>query len=298
MGILDEAIREHLELKRQQGAAESELKQLEDEAFGPPARPGPEEPYDSLAEAPTEFMAAPGVEEKAPEVEHSPATDGEPRSRREPSGIADLQEPPVPPEQKAEPPAEEQAAIEHEIVPEASQPPPAPTTEERHAIAEQPTELFDVEEEIASSESTAPSDEELVEEELAEPRLAPIDPVGSLEEAEPGEEGGVSGFEDEDEDAFFDEQRLSEELDQALEAPIPKSAEAPAATEPVIEEEDEEEIVEALAVEDEDEGEPRGFLDRDSEDDVLEDTPDFLEDSEDDELWFEQKPPKDFDFDD
>ena len=33
--------------------------------------------------------------------------------------------------------------------------------------------------------------------------------------------------------------------------------------------------------------------------DVLEDTPEFLEDTpEDDELWFEQKPPKDFDFDD
>ena len=34
MGILDEAIREHLELKRQHGAGDSELKQLEDEAFG------------------------------------------------------------------------------------------------------------------------------------------------------------------------------------------------------------------------------------------------------------------------
>ena len=33
--------------------------------------------------------------------------------------------------------------------------------------------------------------------------------------------------------------------------------------------------------------------------DVLEDTPEFLEESpEDDELWFEQRPPKDFDFDD
>ena len=40
MGILDDAIREHLELKRQRGATESELKQLEDEAFGPPSRPG------------------------------------------------------------------------------------------------------------------------------------------------------------------------------------------------------------------------------------------------------------------
>ena len=40
MGILDDAIRQHLDLKRQHGAAESELKHLEDEAFGPPSRPG------------------------------------------------------------------------------------------------------------------------------------------------------------------------------------------------------------------------------------------------------------------
>ena len=48
MGILDEAIREHLELKRQRGATDSELQRLEDEAFGPPSRPGepdfPEQP--------------------------------------------------------------------------------------------------------------------------------------------------------------------------------------------------------------------------------------------------------------
>ena len=38
---------------------------------------------------------------------------------------------------------------------------------------------------------------------------------------------------------------------------------------------------------------------RDRDDDVLEETPDFLEEApEDDQLWFEQKPPKDFDFDD
>ena len=40
MGILDDAIREHLELKRQLGAREAEVKRLEDEAFGPSARPG------------------------------------------------------------------------------------------------------------------------------------------------------------------------------------------------------------------------------------------------------------------
>ena len=59
MGILDEAIREHLELKRQHGAGDSELKQLEDEAFGPAERPGDERgAADPLAEAPTEFMAS------------------------------------------------------------------------------------------------------------------------------------------------------------------------------------------------------------------------------------------------
>ena len=40
MGILDDAIREHLNLKRRQGAEEDELQRLEDEAFGPPSRPG------------------------------------------------------------------------------------------------------------------------------------------------------------------------------------------------------------------------------------------------------------------
>src|SRR6185295_8730259 len=148
MGILDEAIREHLELKRQHGAGDSELKQLEDDAFGQAERPG-EEGADPLAEAPTQFMTQP----------EAPA---EGDARREPT-IADLQEPPPPPEPSAQPPgevaaeepapaeaavpAEEQAAMEHEIV--ADPPEPArsgavesagPSTEERHAIAEQPTE--------------------------------------------------------------------------------------------------------------------------------------------------------------
>ena len=40
MGILDDAIRQHLELKRQHGAASTELDQLEQEVFGPATRPG------------------------------------------------------------------------------------------------------------------------------------------------------------------------------------------------------------------------------------------------------------------
>ncbi len=300
MGILDEAIREHLELKRQHGADGSELKQLEDEAFGQAERPGDgEQAHDPLAEAPTEFMTQPEVAE-------------EPATRREPT-ITDLQEGPEPVEETAPaagetaneaPVEEEQPAMEHEIVADASEPaepeaddepapeqepePDGPSTEERHAISEQPTELFDVEEELAASGPPSPTDEELVEEEIAEPRLAPTDPLAGLDEAEEAEvsiEGPApdddAEYDDED-DAFWNEQRLSDELDQALDAPL-REPEPDVADEP----------------EPDEEPEPPAAKGPRSEDDVLEETPDFLEEKpEDDQLWFEQKPPKDFDFDD
>jgi hypothetical protein len=47
MGILDDAIREHLELKRAHGASEEELRQQEVEALGAPPEPEP----DALEEA-------------------------------------------------------------------------------------------------------------------------------------------------------------------------------------------------------------------------------------------------------
>jgi hypothetical protein len=44
MGLLDDAIREHLDLKRRHGAESSELERLEHEALGPALRgPGPDE---------------------------------------------------------------------------------------------------------------------------------------------------------------------------------------------------------------------------------------------------------------
>lgn len=303
MGILDEAIREHLELKRAHGAGDSELKQLEDEAFGQAERPGDEEAHDPAAEAPTEFMTQPEVAE-------------EPAARREPT-IADLQEPPpLPPAEEpapvAEAPAEEeQPAMEHEIVADLPEPeveaepeiePSGPSTEERHAIAEQPTEIFDVEEELAGPPS--PTDEELVEEEITEPRLAPADPLAGLDEAEEAEVSvqGPAPDDDEDlddeDDAFWNEQRLSDELDQALEAP--RDSESSLADEPEPEVIDAEVVEESEVDEEEPEPteEPEPAAPR-ADEDVLEETPDFLEETpEDDQLWFEQKPPKDFDFDD
>jgi hypothetical protein len=254
MGILDEAIREHLELKRQHGAADDELQQLKDEAFGPAERPGAEPESDAQAEAPTEFMAVPGVGEKS--------------QRQEPS-VADLQE---------APPAPEPAEQEEEEEPAAE--------EDRQAIAEQPTEHFDVEEELAGSPASSPTDEELVEEEMDEPRLAPVDPLADVEAVEEVEVTAAPGteLEDDEDDEFWSDQRLSEELDQALDAPLP--------------EEDEPSKEEPAAVEEEQDA-PAPSHAPSADHDVLEDTPDFLEDApEDDELWFEQKPPKDFDFDD
>lgn len=262
MGIFDEAIREHLELKRQQGADDSELQELEDEAFGPPARPGdeagPASIPDAEAEVPTEFMPAPA----------EAATPGE-----APQPAAILDQPPPPAE-------EEHPAAEHETVLEAPPPAPgeqlgseAPEDDQSAAIVDQPTERYDVEAEVASALSS-PSAEELDEEEVAEPRLPPPEPLdtGADIEEQPPEHSP-------DDDDFFDEQSLSDELDQALDTVEPPGAA------PATEEQSDEDAAATEPVE--------------GEEDVLEETPEFLQDTpEHDRLWFEQKPPKDFDFDD
>jgi hypothetical protein len=333
MGILDEAIREHLELKRQHGADDSELKLLEDDAFGPPQRPGAgPDAADAVSEAATEFMAQPDLgDDQGGQPEQQP----EPSStRREP--IAEIQEAPervdqedeedelggeavdgpdaehddeLLEEDRDEPAEEEQPAGEHQAI---SMPPASHTTEERHAIADQPTEMFDVEEELAASEAVEPSDEELLAEEIVEPRLGPAEPIAGLDgddevnqAEEPESPVEAHGEPEEGEDDFFDEQRLSDELDQALEAPLEPDSEEFA---PDSEEFEHSEDIEADSEEFEHEGDEEPEADseeieqpvaRDRDEDVLEDTPDFLEEApEDDQLWFEQKPPKDFDFDD
>jgi hypothetical protein len=347
MSILDDAIREHLELKRAHGADEAELKKLEDEAFGPAERPDQAaEQVDPFAEAPTEFLTAPDAEAGAPAEEQS--------GRR--INVADLQEPPPPkqvePEENAEdaasegPDEEQHPAMEHRTVAQPAaedkpaapsdqlQPDPeAPGAEERHEIADQPTELFDVEGQFEdTAESASPSDEQLIDAERSEPRLGPVDdPLAEIEES--GGEVEVSGpsrEEPEDEfDEFFSEQRLSDELNQALEAPLPDEPGAPNTEEsssPFLdpdaelrrlpeEESDEHELPEEDSrehelpedsAEHEVPDEPRDEEDDGDEykaepghADALEDTPEFLEDQpEDDDAWFEQRPPKDFDFGD
>jgi hypothetical protein len=363
MSILDDAIREHLELKRAHGADDAELQRLEDEAFGPAERPdqlaGQVDPF---AEAPTEFLSAP---------ETPAATPGDPPTggRRMPN-VADLQEPPparpVEPEENAEdaategPSEEEHPAMEHQTIAEPapedqsephgdplrSEDGPAPqddaprpdpqapgadaSASERPVVADQPTELFDVEGQFGDpAESASPSDEQLLDAERAEPRLTPVDPLAELEDS--GAELEVSGPAQDDEhtdefDEFFSEQRLSDELNQALEAPLPDEPGAPATDEaasPFLDPDTElgeqdsaehelpEDSAELELPEDSREQDlpapPRDEADVTEEHkvpeeghvDALEETPEFLEESpEDDDAWFEQRPPKDFDFGD
>jgi hypothetical protein len=307
MSILDDAIREHLELKRAHGADDAELKKLEDEAFGPAQRPDEPDPF---AEAPTEFLVAPEV--------GAGEQDDEAGGRRVPN-IADLQEAPEPaPATEVDdgPAEEEHPAMEHEAIADSGH-----STEERHAIAEQPTEMFDVEGQFedAAAESDAPSDEQLMDAEMAEPRLAPVDPLAGIEASAAGEAAAEEEPADEF-DEFFSEQRLSDELNQALEAPLPDEPGALAAEESTaIYDVEDAELADAegepAAEDPSDEhdlatSEEQDEIEEDEEpaapgppasahEDVLEDTPEFLEDApEDDNLWFEQKPPKDFDFDD
>ncbi len=358
MSILDDAIREHLELKRAHGADEGELKKLEDEAFGPPQRPDEIDPFN---EAPTEFLLSPsdtaadGPEvgdeatrggrrpnitdlQEAPPAEpvtgeaDAASDEGEALATREsdvapapdapPPSPADVPLPPPPADEQpaaAAPAEEEQPVGEHEIVADAEV---GPDTDERHVIADQPTQMFDVQAQMdaevpeAPAEQESPSDDELVDAAQGEPQAAPpapdegTGPPTELYEQQPldtrGPDAEVAGHPPTEEESaefdFFNEQRLSDELDQALEAPLTAEHELP----PLTDEHDiPAPIAEPSAIvpenEDDDDEEPlRPDYDPDTgHEDVLEDTPDFLEDApEDDKLWFEQKPPKDFDFDD
>jgi hypothetical protein len=121
MGLLDDAIREHLELKRRHGANPSEIADLEREAFGPGRRaPEPlEVPDETPAVAPEPEVPAADAEPEVlePPVADMPVADAPaPVLPREP-------EPPPPPAAappEPRPPEEIVADVEDEdVVPEA-----------------------------------------------------------------------------------------------------------------------------------------------------------------------------------
>src|SRR5829696_5974330 len=124
MGLLDDAIREHLDLKRKHGAPEEELQRQEEEALGPARRDvsegadadsgngamaqeeGAAEAVQEVAvqdpappEAPTEFLASdpePGAEVHAesPPERAAPLDSEAPEEAEQPSSAAGLAEEP------------------------------------------------------------------------------------------------------------------------------------------------------------------------------------------------------------
>jgi hypothetical protein len=114
MGLLDDAIREHLELKRRRGAEAGEIARLEDEALGDPrsgefAKPDAEQPAEE--QLPPE-PPAPAADEPEPGPEDAPWLDDD---RIEPPAgqpTAAFTPPDVEPEPEVVRPDDEPAAEE------------------------------------------------------------------------------------------------------------------------------------------------------------------------------------------
>ena len=247
MGILDEAIRQHLELKRRQGAADDELKRLEDEAFGPPTRPGEPDFPEQQPEG--------GVEEDGGETDvdtETPAPEPAEASVA-PSGLEESRETP------AAEPIEDGGGVD-QAMPDAARE-EAPESVLDH-VGEESFELGEIDLDL---------DQELDRvREIDEPEDAGLqapDRAGSEEPPlpSPGEPPveSLDTVEHHVEEAF-DQPAPAEE---AVEEPAPEGA--PEEPPPAEGEGDE------------------------GTEDVLEETPEFLQDApEDDELWFEQGKPE------
>jgi hypothetical protein len=181
MGLLDDAIREHLELKRRRGADETEVARQEQEAFGP-ARRG------DVAPAATATVEA----EPEHEAHHEPALD-------EPAEFA-AEEPTV---LHVVPPAEEHVehhhlAEEHTHVAEVphneehpvQDEPPRPHGDPADALphVDQPTRAFDAEEIRAATTPPPVAPEPVAPEPEPEPEPEPAPPRAE-EAEEPAPEG-------------------------------------------------------------------------------------------------------------
>jgi hypothetical protein len=234
MGVLDDAIRQHLELKRQHGVPEEELQRQEEEALGPARRDvAPAESADGEAAAEPELHDEQTILQEPEGAEPAPPAPAEeaPGGPAPFDGATEL----LPPEREAagegDLPGLERAegGVAEGGVPGAEERPSDPAAAAEDFAAEEPV-----------AEGQAADDPSFA---------APEDAVTD----EPSGDTLPSGFEAVDEDELLDEDELEDE--------------------------------------DADEGEEEDA-------DVLEDTPDFLQETpEHDRLWFEQKPPRDFDFD-
>jgi hypothetical protein len=244
MGILDDAIREHLELKRAHGASDAEVTAQEAEAFGP-VRPEAAMPAPPLEGAPTQMLSP--EEAAALQVDAPAAAD--------PVGEETVVHPP--PDLEPEPlvPSAEDPAV----VDPGDHPVPDPHD---HAHGEGSDPAWGEDTDFFAEQPAAPA--------AAEPEPAP--PAQHHDEQHPALH---------DHDAIHAEEHPPEPV---FRSEAPGGPEAPTGPGPVVDPPVQEPPIQ----------EPPAEAD---EEDVLEETPEFLQDApEHDRLWFEQRPPRDFDF--
>ncbi|MGI8585513.1 MAG: hypothetical protein ACR2KY_03820 [Thermoleophilaceae bacterium] len=288
MGVLDDAIREHLALQRRHGVTEAELKRQETEALGPARRePSPRAAAEESASPP----AAP------------PDADIASKGREPDAGAL----------AGDRPPADDRLADE------------VAADEVFQEFGEEPLGVPGEEATRISGRATLDDERILDEDELAEEELADelAGREGGLEDAEGltapqlADASGTESPTEEHATAFSPPpaagtNEFASSGDELEKVELAED-EAPLEEEPLAEDrtlddaaalEDEEELLEEeteLAEADEPlpEGEePAEAADADEDEDVLEDTPEFLQETpEHERLWFEQKPPRDFDLD-
>ena len=218
MGLLDDAIREHLDLKRRRGADPTEVQRDEQEALGPVRRAQASQGAALEDERESEAgLAYDHEEEEGWTYEDEPAA-------ADPRGVFD-----APAEDVYDDPAESPPRSSREPARSAEQ-----ASQEQETAFHEP--VFDEHEEPFPEADAEPA---------PAPRPAPSESGSQSDRVPPHPAGG--------ETAEYD-------VEGALGAGRP---------------------------------EPAG-----DDEDMLEETPEFLQDTPDhDRLWFEQRPPKDFDFD-
>jgi hypothetical protein len=231
MGLLDDAIREHLDLKRRRGADPAEVARLEHEALGPVRREPTPGDVDGAAAHAEPSANAPHPLDEGPHAEEATHV--------------------VPPEQRADPPHGD-PLFEHD----------EPSSEGAGAA-----ELASGAAELGGAAAAAPE---------PEAPATDADRAGGDEDAGPPADRPVGAHPESTGPAR-----------QAAE-PEPEPQQDPRHSDIVHQPTTE------FRVEDHHDDDAAG----ENQDDMLEETPDFLQETpEHDRLWFEQRPPRDFDFD-
>jgi hypothetical protein len=259
MGLLDEAIREHLELKRRRGADAGEISREESEALGPVRRAPDGTPDLASIATPPPAASAPPVAEPAPARDADPPGFGDDEPDWGDETVAHT--PPPIPARPSQPPSHPEPPASGYVMP-----PALPTPEQQR-------------DEFDDSAPLPPLDEEPEPDPAPRGKTRRLPGAGRLrlrrgrgEQREPSPEPEPDPNPP-DFGADYDPPGAAPERRYE---PPPVAYQPPPAREPDVVHPDDE---------------PAG-------EDLLEETPEFLEETPDhDRLWFEQRPPRDFDFD-